>query len=160
MKRSGIGLHKCALGSPAVHVFIWRYITPDLTFTQKYLNMAAINNKGLMMATDTNTDTAAKPIQVPTAIPKTALEKLDDRIKQLADRRALIVSRETTEQRKLRNRKCAILGGWLLANDVTRVAEIVASLARAQDRAVFGLEPLPVPVVAPVASPVFKDGTL
>ena len=67
----------------------------------------------------------------------TALEKLDQKIEQLRARRTAIVQKETGEQRKLRNRRASILGGWLMANDPARVAEIVAALQRPQDIAAF-----------------------
>ncbi len=68
---------------------------------------------------------------------QTALEKLDARIEQLRARRTVIVQRETGEQRKLRNRRASILGGWLMANEPAKVAAIVASLTRPQDIAAF-----------------------
>lgn len=67
----------------------------------------------------------------------TALEKLDKKIEQLRKRRLGIVQRETTEQRKLRNRRASILGGWLMANEPAKVAAIVAALQRPQDIAAF-----------------------
>ena len=67
----------------------------------------------------------------------TALEKLDQRIEQLRNRRAVIVQKETGEQRKLRNRRASILGGWLMANEPEKVALIIAKLQRPQDIAAF-----------------------
>lgn len=67
----------------------------------------------------------------------TALEKLDQRIEQLRNRRAVIVQKETGEQRKLRNRRASILGGWLMANEPEKVAAIIAKLQRPQDIAAF-----------------------
>lgn len=66
-----------------------------------------------------------------------ALEKLDVKIEAMRQKRAVLVSRETNEQRKLRGRKCAILGAWLMANDPDTVARIVSQLKRPQDVAVF-----------------------
>ncbi len=85
----------------------------------------------------------------------TAIEKLDAKIEAMRQKRAALVSRETNEQRKLRGRKCAILGAWLMANDPDAVARIVSQLKRPQDVAVFA-DSLPVkpsdaaPGVAPV----------
>lgn len=67
----------------------------------------------------------------------TAIEKLDAKIEAMRQKRAALVSRETNEQRKLRNRKCAILGAWLMANDPDTVARIISQLQRPQDVAVF-----------------------
>lgn len=67
----------------------------------------------------------------------TALEKIDQRLEQLRNRRAVIVQRETGEQRKLRNRRASILGGWIMANEPEKMAAIVAALQRPQDIAAF-----------------------
>ena len=82
----------------------------------------------------------------------TQLEKLDARIEVMRQKRALIVSRESNEQRKLRSRKCAILGAWLMANEPETVARIVGQLSRPQDAAVFAG-----PVAVPVASSPATD---
>jgi hypothetical protein len=66
-----------------------------------------------------------------------AIEKLDAKIEAMRQQRAVLVSRETNEQRKLRGRKCAILGAWLMANDPDTVAKIISQLKRPQDVAVF-----------------------
>lgn len=66
-----------------------------------------------------------------------AIEKLDAKIEAMRQKRAALVSRETNEQRKLRGRKCAILGAWLMANDPDTVARIISQLKRPQDVAVF-----------------------
>lgn len=65
------------------------------------------------------------------------IEKLDAKIEAMRQKRAALVSRETNEQRKLRGRKCAILGSWLMANDPDTVARIISQLKRPQDVAVF-----------------------
>lgn len=67
----------------------------------------------------------------------TPLEKIDAKIEKMRKQRAVILTRETNEQRKLRSRKCAILGAWLMANDPDAVAKIVSQLKRPQDIAVF-----------------------
>ena len=66
-----------------------------------------------------------------------AIEKLDAKIEAMRQQRAVLVTRETNEQRKLRGRKCAILGAWLLSNDPDTVARIISQLKRPQDVAVF-----------------------
>ena len=59
----------------------------------------------------------------------TQLEKLDARIEAMRQKRALIVSRESNEQRKLRSRKCAILGAWLMAKSLRQWRALWASSA-------------------------------
>lgn len=72
-------------------------------------------------------------------MPKSVSE-LDAEIEKLKARKAKLVARETSEQRKVRTRQAAILGGWLMAREPAAVERIKALLTRPQDRAAFGLE--------------------
>ena len=75
---------------------------------------------------------------------------MSDRIKQIDEKMAQLKARRERELSKIKaaarasdNRRKSILGGWLLANDPAKVAEIVSQLKRDQDRRAFDLEPLP-----------------
>ncbi len=74
---------------------------------------------------------------------------MSDRIKQIDEKMAQLKARRERELSKIKaaarasdNRRKSILGGWLLANDPAKVAEIVQSLKRDQDRRAFDLDPL------------------
>lgn len=65
---------------------------------------------------------------------KAAIEK---KIKQLKAQHAKLLARDSAKERAIRTRKAVIIGTWLIANDPARVAQIVASLTRDQDKAAF-----------------------
>lgn len=79
---------------------------------------------------------------------KTALERIDEKLEQLRKRRLLLANRETKEKRATRTRKAIIVGSWIISNDDAQYQRIINNLTRDQDRAVFGLTPLP-PAPAP-----------
>jgi hypothetical protein len=70
----------------------------------------------------------------------TTLTKLE-RLKQQRDALDKSINEMLTAQAeaetKLRNRRCIILGAWLMENNPAQVAKIVASLTRTQDRNAF-----------------------
>ena len=70
-----------------------------------------------------------------------SVSDIDKAIEQLKALRAAKVAKESSEERRIRTRRAAILGGWLLANDPDQVELIKGKLVRDQDRKAFGLEP-------------------
>jgi hypothetical protein len=69
------------------------------------------------------------------------MKKLLEIDKKLAELKALrhqVASREALAQRRERTQRCVILGAWLMANDPSRVEQIVGQLTRDQDRKLFG----------------------
>ena len=66
------------------------------------------------------------------------IAELDKKLEQLKARKAQLLVRESTTQRRLRTRQAIILGGWLLANRPEIVEEVKAQLVRPQDLSAFG----------------------
>ena len=66
------------------------------------------------------------------------IAELDKKLEQLKARKAQLLVRESTTQRRLRTRQAIILGGWLLANRPEIVEEVKAQLMRPQDLSAFG----------------------
>ena len=66
------------------------------------------------------------------------IEELDKKLEQLKARKAQLLARESTTQRRVRTRQAIILGGWLLANRPEIVEEVKAQLVRPQDLSAFG----------------------
>lgn len=66
------------------------------------------------------------------------IAELDKKLEQLKARKAQLLARESTTQRRLRTRQAIILGGWLLANRPEIVEEVKAHLVRPQDLSAFG----------------------
>lgn len=65
------------------------------------------------------------------------IEELDRKLEQLKARKAQLLARESSTQRRLRTRQAIILGGWLLANRPEIVEEVKAQLVRPQDLSAF-----------------------
>ena len=71
-------------------------------------------------------------------MPRTVTD-IDKEIELLKAKRAALVARESNAQRRIRTRKAAILGGWIMANDPHLAERIASRLVRDQDRRAFGL---------------------
>lgn len=66
------------------------------------------------------------------------IAELDKKLEQLKARKAQLLARESTTQRRQRTRQAIILGGWLLTNRPEIVEEVKAQLVRPQDLSAFG----------------------
>lgn len=76
--------------------------------------------------------------------PGERLAEINRRLTELASQRRAIEAETASAERRLRTRRAVIVGGWLIANEPETVSRIVQGLTRPQDRAAFGLEPLPI----------------
>lgn len=70
------------------------------------------------------------------------IAKLDLQLQQLRSERALLLAEEKSEQRRRRNRKCFVVGAYILAKSPELVAAIGRQQTRKHDRALFDLPPL------------------
>jgi hypothetical protein len=68
---------------------------------------------------------------------KTKAQLIEEKIKQLKAQHAAILAKTNKSERAKRTRQAVILGGWLLANEPQKVAQIVAGLSREQDKKAF-----------------------
>lgn len=68
------------------------------------------------------------------------LLEIDKKLAELKALRQKVASQEALSARRQRTQRCVILGAWLLANDPSKVAQIVGQLSRSQDRRVFGMQ--------------------
>lgn len=75
---------------------------------------------------------------------KRTIEELNKVIEQAQKQKSDILQKLKNQEREQSTRQKIIIGGWMLANDLERIEKIKAALTRDQDRAAFGLDPLPV----------------
>lgn len=68
---------------------------------------------------------------------QTKAQLIEEKIKQLKAQHAAILAKKNKSERAKRTRQAVILGGWLLANEPQKVAQIVAGLSREQDKKAF-----------------------
>jgi hypothetical protein len=68
---------------------------------------------------------------------QTKAQLIEEKIKQLKAQHAAILAKTNKSERAKRTRQAVILGGWLLANEPQKVAQIVAGLSREQDKKAF-----------------------
>jgi hypothetical protein len=68
---------------------------------------------------------------------QTKAQLIEEKIKQLKVQHAAILAKTNKSERAKRTRQAVILGGWLLANEPQKVAQIVAGLSREQDKKAF-----------------------
>jgi pantothenate kinase-related protein Tda10 len=68
---------------------------------------------------------------------QTKAQLIEEKIKQLKAQHAAILAKTNKSERAKRTRQAVILGGWLMANEPQKVAQIVASLTREQDKKAF-----------------------
>jgi hypothetical protein len=68
---------------------------------------------------------------------QTKAQLIEEKIKQLKAQHAAILAKTNKSERAKRTRQAVILGGWLMANEPQKVAQIVAGLSREQDKKAF-----------------------
>ena len=101
---------------------------------------------------------AETEVKKPAQTKEQRLAALDEKIKALMNRKQMLASSVTGEQRKKENKRKMLLGAYVLENrkDIEQTPEFHAWLKRDSDRAAFGLEPIrapaPVPGTAPAAT--------
>ena len=69
------------------------------------------------------------------------ISDLNRKLEQLRQRKAQLVAREHTAERRLRTRQAVILGNWMMSHRPAWVEEVKSMLNRPQDLAVFGGAP-------------------
>ena len=69
------------------------------------------------------------------------ISDLNRKLEQLRQRKAQLVAREHTAERRLRTRQAVILGSWMMSHRPAWVEEVKSMLNRPQDLAVFGGAP-------------------
>ena len=67
------------------------------------------------------------------------ISDLNRKLEQLRQRKAQLVARENTAERRLRTRQAVILGTWMMSHRPAWVEHAKAQFERPQDRAAFGL---------------------
>ena len=67
------------------------------------------------------------------------ISDLNRKLEQLRQRKAQLVARENTAERRLRTRQAVILGSWMMSHRPAWVEDAKTRLERPQDRVAFGL---------------------
>ncbi len=87
------------------------------------------------------------------------LAEIERQLVDLQREKRELDSRRIAADRAARTRRCVIVGTWLEVNEPATFQRVVDALVRPQDRAAFGLEPLPDVASEPKADAI-ADATL
>ena len=72
-----------------------------------------------------------------------SIESIDLKMHQLKNRRSQLLAKQSDAERKRSTRQAIIIGKWIMTKQAVLAAAIPHELERDQDRAAFGLPPIP-----------------